>query len=71
MADCKLHLSGHFECNGFACKMSTKHISIEMAGDGVKVEYSAGVFSPAEIQQAIELITKVNKIVSKGGMEKF
>ncbi|HAZ2983841.1 TPA: hypothetical protein J0587_004668 [Salmonella enterica subsp. enterica serovar Kentucky] len=51
--------------------MSTKHISIEMAGDGVKVEYSAGVFSPAEIQQAIELITKVNKIVSKGGMEKF
>lgn len=70
MAECKSHLSGHFECNGFAAKLESKNLSIIIGGDAIKITYSAGMFTPTEISNVVECITEINSIVMKSNMEK-
>ena len=70
MAECKLHLSSHFECNGFAAKLESKNLSILIGGGAIKITYSAGMFTPTEISNVVECITEINSIVMKSSMEK-
>ena len=71
MAECKSHLSGHFECNGFAAKLEGKHLNIKVAGGAIEVIYDAQIFTHDDVNRAVKCVIEVNNIVSKSSMVKL